>query len=144
VKRIVALALAGFVTIAWTARGEPVSGPELDYLLQCRGCHGATGEGTAGRVPTLVEEPARLLRAPGGRAYLVRVPGVAQAPLDDAALAALLNWMLAAFSPATLPPDFAPYQPAEVARLRATPLADATATRSTLTPYLDQGPNSVN
>ena len=34
-----------------------------------------------------------LLATPAGRAYLVRVPGVAQAPLDDERLAALLNWV---------------------------------------------------
>jgi hypothetical protein len=79
-----------------------------------------------------VEEPARLLAVPGGRDYLVQVPGVAQAPLDDRALSALLNWMLATLSPRTLPPDFVPYQPAEVARLRTRPLLDPTTTRRTL------------
>jgi hypothetical protein len=129
VRRVLLAALAA---LPLPAGGEPVSGPELDYLLQCRGCHGASGEGTAGRVPTLVEEPARLLAVPGGRAYLVQVPGVAQAPIDDRALSALLNWMLATLSPRALPPDFVPYQPAEVARLRARPLLDPTATRREL------------
>ena len=41
---------------------------------------------------------SQLLSAEGGRAYLASVPGVAQAPLGDARLAALLNWVIRAFS----------------------------------------------
>jgi len=118
------------------AHAGPMRGPRLDYVLQCMGCHREDGRGASGRVPSLVDEPGRLLRVPGGRAYLVRVPGVANAPLDDAAVAALLNWMLATFSAGTLPPDFAPYTAAEVTALRATRLADAGAVRRALTAAL--------
>jgi len=54
---------------------------------------------------------------------------VAQAPLDDAALAAVLNWMLHRFDPAHLPADFVPYTAAEVGPLRAKPLIDVDGTR---------------
>ena len=37
---------------------------------------------------------------PGGREYLMRVPGTSQSELDDAQTAALLNWMVREFSPA--------------------------------------------
>jgi mono/diheme cytochrome c family protein len=123
------------------ASAAPMRGPRLDYVLQCMGCHREDGRGAPGRVPSLVDEPGRLLRVPGGRAYLVRVPGVANAPLDDAAVAALLNWMLATFSADTLPADFAPYTADEVTALRATPLADAGAVRRALTAALsDRAP----
>ena len=62
----------------------------------------------------------------------ISVPGVAQAPLDDAALAAVMNWMLARFDAAHLPAGFAPYTAAEVGRLRATPLTDVSGIRARL------------
>jgi hypothetical protein len=62
------------------------------------------------------------LTTPGGREYLVRVPGVSGAPLNDADLAAVLNWMLNQYDEANLPPDFQPYAAEEVARLREAPL----------------------
>jgi len=119
------------------AGAQPISGPRLDYVLQCMGCHLEDGSGAPGRVPTLAGV-GRFLRVPGGRDYLVRVPGVAHAPLDDAALAALLNWMLARFDPAAASaPGFVAFGAAEVARLRAVPLADATAQRRALLAALE-------
>jgi hypothetical protein len=83
-------------------------------------------------VPALAGSLARFTRVAGGRAYLVRVPGVAQAPLDDVALAALLNWVLRRFDPDSLVADFSPYQAAEVGRLRRRPLVDVEAERQRL------------
>jgi cytochrome c553 len=68
--------------------------PQVDYALHCMGCHLDDGRETPGRIPALAGSMGRFLALPEGRAFLVRVPGSAQAPLDDAALAALLNWML--------------------------------------------------
>jgi hypothetical protein len=125
-------ALAAAALLAAGASAEPISGPRLDYVLQCMGCHLEDGSGAPGRVPALAGV-GRFLRVAGGRDYLVRVPGVAHAPLDDAALAALLNWMLARFDPpAAAAPDFVAFGAPEVARLRAVPLADAAAERRAL------------
>jgi len=52
--------------------------------------------------------------------------------LDDARLAAVLNWMLTQFDPQGLPHDFAPYAADEVAALRAAPLIDVKSTRAAL------------
>ena len=60
----------------------------------------------------------------GGRDYLVRVPGAAQAPMTDADLAVVLNYLLARFSSATLADDFKPYTAQEVASYRHDILAD--------------------
>lgn len=125
-----ALLAAALVLAAVPARAA--SGPALDYTLECQGCHRADGAGTPGSVPALRDSVARFLAVPGGREYLVRVPGVAQAPLDDAALAAVLNWMLERFDRAHVPVSFAPYTPEEVGRLRAQPLIDAEAVRKRL------------
>ncbi len=54
----------------------------------------------------------------GGREYLIRVPGVAAAPLPDDSLAVLVNWMLEEFDRENIPGDFTPYTTEEVASLR--------------------------
>ena len=94
----------------------------LAWMLQCQGCHRVDGAGTGDAVPALADQVARFLHVEGGREFLVRVPGVANAPLGDADLSALVNWMLAEFDPDHLPESFTPYAPAEVAALRTRPL----------------------
>lgn len=95
-----------------------------NYLLHCAGCHGLDGRGVPPVVPTLREEPGRIASVPGGRDYLVRVPGVAQAPLSDADLAGVVNYVLTAFSAATLGKDVAPFTAEEVAQYRSRLLAN--------------------
>jgi len=112
--------------------GALAASPAFDYALHCRGCHLEDGSGTPGSVPALAGSVGRFVRVPGGREYLLRVPGVAQSALDDAALAALLNWMLHRFSAAELPPDFVPYTAEEVGRGRRNPLTDVEGARRTL------------
>ena len=99
-----------------------------NYALNCQGCHLADGSGTPGKVPALAGSLGRFLRVPGGREFLVRVPGVAGARLDDASLAALLEWTIARFDPT----EHAPYTAAEVGHLRAQPLVDVTSERRRL------------
>ncbi len=106
--------------------------PRLDYILNCQGCHGADGGGATGAVPDLRGQMATFLRVPGGREYLVRVPGTSQSELNDARIAGLLNWMLQQFSPEQMPPAFSPYSEAEVARVRRPPLTDVAGVRRQL------------
>ena len=94
----------------------------LAWMLQCQGCHRADGTATGDEVPAIAGQVSRFLHVEGGREFLVRGPGVASAPLGDADLAALVNWMLAEFDPGHLPESFTPYQSAEVAALRIRPL----------------------
>lgn len=122
--------LAAAIFAALFAAPAAAYGPETNYALHCQGCHLPDGSGTPGKVPPLAASVAQFLRLPDGRAFLVRVPGVALAPLTDAELATLLNWTLARFDAAGLPPTFAPYDAAEVGRLRAAPLVDVAAERA--------------
>jgi mono/diheme cytochrome c family protein len=122
------VALAG--ALAFVARdvaAERLTPVEQDFLLSCAGCHGIDGKGSA-KVPSLAGLD-RVLRADGGREYLARVPGVAQAPLDDARLARLLNYVLAAFSGTMADP---PYVADEIGRLRRTPYSEPLAVRRAL------------
>ncbi len=133
-----------FAAMSATASDKP-SGVEnigrahVNYMLHCQGCHGPDGAGTAdGVVPTMKNFVGNFLRVPGGREFLVRVPGSANAALTDAALAEVLNWMLWRISPDALPDDFKPYTEAEVAPLRRNPLENVIETRKVLIAKLQE------
>lgn len=98
------------------------------YILHCSGCHRADGRGVPGIAPDL-REIGPLLRTAAGRAYLGRVPGVAQAPVDDEELAGLLNWVLTELAGVAPSPA---YSATEVGLLRADPLRDPVAARRAL------------
>lgn len=69
---------------------------------------------------------------PEGRAFLVQIPGVAQAPLDNAEVAEVLNWILLNFSLEQPPEDFEPCTPEEVGEYRGQRLRETTKTREHL------------
>lgn len=118
------------------ARGEPAAIPRLSraaelFSRNCQGCHGHTGVSVS-EVPRLRGQVGWFLHTPEGRDYVVRVPGVAFAPLSDRDLTETLNWMLAAFSADELPPGWQPYTVAEVARLRRRPVPNITRERAVI------------
>jgi len=117
----------------------PLAGadPRSDYLMHCAGCHLADGSGLPPEVPSLAGPLGRIVSSPAGRDYVARVPGAAQAPLSDEALAAVLNWLLLEFNRATLPVNFQALRPGEVARSRARVLADPLKLRNELWPGAD-------
>jgi len=119
------------LAIGW-AKPSGAERPEILYMLHCQGCHLADGAGSPGSVPDLRDQLGSFLGVPGGREYLVRVPGSASAPIDDAELASLLNWMVVRFGPAEVARDFRRYSGPEVARCRASPLTDVGALRARL------------
>lgn len=113
--------------------------PEIDharaqsnYMLNCQGCHLADGSGLPGSVPSMRGIVGSFLTVPGGRDFLVQVPGSANAPLSDAALAELLNWILTTMSAEQLSPDFQHYTEAEVEKMRQHTLVDVAEVRSNL------------
>ncbi|MFN8644589.1 MAG: cytochrome c [Candidatus Binatia bacterium] len=121
--------------VAVLRAGEAAAGEAADYVMHCRGCHGPDGQGAAGGAPDLRGSIGRFLLVPGGREYLIRVPGTSQSELGDADTAALLNWMVRQFGP--VPADFAPFTTAEVAAHRRPPLSEVRATRAALLAALD-------
>ncbi|MDP6977921.1 MAG: hypothetical protein QF570_04865 [Myxococcota bacterium] len=120
-----------FATVAY---GDDSQGdPRLDYMLQCQGCHGADGgERPSAGVPTLVDLVPRFLGSDEGREFVLRVPGVSQAPLSNEALASLMNWLLETYRSSEAAPQFTRYRASEVARARELGPFDVTATRARL------------
>lgn len=102
------------------------------YVLHCAGCHGFDGAGSrAGQVPDM-RRMGDFLRVPGGREFVVQVPGVLGSGLDDAQVAEVTNWLLATLAAPSRPAGFEPYDAAEVAQARARPLVDVAARRRQL------------
>jgi mono/diheme cytochrome c family protein len=127
-RAIAVLIAALSIASAGLAGGSPA---EL-YTLNCWGCHKPRAEGIPGTVPRLANSMGDFLRVPGGREYLVEVPGVAASALSDAEIAQVLNWLLITFNKAETPPDFKPYTAAEVAKYRPHQLIKITETRDDL------------
>lgn len=112
--------------------------PRVNYELQCMGCHLADGAGESGRVPSVRSTLVRFSMIPEGREFVLRVPGVAQSPLTDADIAAVLNWMARNLSDAPLPAGFRDYDAGEVRALRGRPLAQVSEAREKLLERVDR------
>ena len=106
--------------------------PVVNYQLRCMGCHLADGSGQPGRVPSIRRSLVLFSGFSEGRAYVVRVPGVAQSPLSDDETAALLNWMAKNLSDRKVPAGFIDYSEAEIRGLRGHPLVEVRALRAHL------------
>ena len=131
---IAALALSGSAHAAGQDR------PRLQYLQFCSGCHLPDGSGSpAFGVPSMRGLLGQFLQVPGGREFIVQVPGVMNSALSDADIAALMNWLLPAVSAPTLPAGgFRPYTAQEIGRLRTTRPADVPAARAPLIQKIDR------
>lgn len=112
--------------------------PQINYMLQCMGCHTPDGSGEPGRVPSLKATLAPFAASAAGRRFIVQVPGASQSTLSDAELAQLLNWMIQNLSSAK-PASFARFTAAEVSRYRRTPLVGVQAAREKLMNSLKAG-----
>ncbi|HBK91701.1 MAG TPA: cytochrome C [Parvularcula sp.] len=144
---ILTAAIAALLAEAATAPPLSVRAPgvanearaRMNWMLNCQGCHQADAKGSAAaRTPAMAGEVARFLGVEGGREYLTRVPGVANAGLSDDQLAELLNWTLATFDAAHLPESFTPFSAAELAAGRKAPLvSDAARMRGDLVKKFD-------
>jgi hypothetical protein len=117
--------------LAWPSHAAAAD-PRTDYTLDCMGCHVANGAGVPGKVPDMRNSLVPLSRTAAGRRYLVEVPGVAQAPLSNAELASLLNWMVYHLSAVAVPQRFRAFTAEEVASYRQTPLVEVANLRQRL------------
>ena len=132
--RAIAALLAALA--AWAPAVRADLSARSNYMIHCQGCHLSDGTGHEPDVPSLAQL-GRFVALDAGRRYLTQVPGASQAPISDRELAAVLNWVLATFSPASLPPDFPNYTESEVARHRHNSPLDILASRRALLDALD-------
>lgn len=102
------------------------------YILHCAGCHGMDGRGVSqAQVPDL-RAMADFLKVPGGREFLIKVPGVMGSALSDAEIAEVTNWMLIDGIGRSPPGRFQPYTEKEVREARRSPLVDVMQSRQAL------------
>ncbi|WP_415774629.1 c-type cytochrome [Paraburkholderia sp. J11-2] len=118
----------GAVSVA--SRSWPLA--QQHWIQNCMGCHTASGGGITGKVPPLAHSLGYFERVPGGREYVMRVPGASNSALSDQQLADVLNWLLTTMNSEALPPDFKPYTAAEVAQHRRPAYADVAPRRAAL------------
>jgi mono/diheme cytochrome c family protein len=105
----------------------------FNYMQHCMGCHLPDGSGAPNKgIPSMRDMLGRFLAVPGGRAFIVQVPGVMNSALQDQDIAGLMNWLLPQVSLNTLPTGTAPYTGAEIAALRANRPVDIPAARQLL------------
>jgi mono/diheme cytochrome c family protein len=127
--RVLPGCLLGCLLVVTNAQADPARARQ-NYLLHCMGCHGETGVGLEGKVPSMHDTLAMLSRTPQGRYYVLRVPGVTQSTLSDDDLAEVLNWSLHEFSDAATPQNVPNFTAAEIATARRQPLLDVAASRA--------------
>jgi len=108
------------------------SAAQVNYMLNCMGCHLPDGSGAAGKVPSVADSLVTLSSSAPGRRFLVQVPGASQSPLTDLELAQVLNWMVRNLSARAVPADFMDFTAAEVASYRRPPLVKVRETRASL------------
>jgi hypothetical protein len=131
--------LIGWAACAVCCQAAAAYEPQINYMLQCMGCHTPDGSGEPGRVPSLRSTLAPFAASAAGRRFIVQVPGASQSKLSDAELAQLLNWMIENLSSAP-PASFARFTAAEVSSYRGTPLVGVEAAREKLLRALEAPP----
>ncbi|RQS25271.1 cytochrome c [Burkholderia sp. Bp8992] len=129
------LAGAAAVAVASPAHADGAADAALarqHWVLNCMGCHTATGGGIPGKVPPLANSLGYFTHLPAGREYVMRVPGASNSALSDRELADVLNWVLTTMNRDALPRDFTPYTAAEIAAHRRPAFSDVATMRAGL------------
>lgn len=103
--------------------------PKNHYMIHCMGCHLSDGSGLPPEVPTFDNKLTILAASDKGRGYLVAVPGASQSPINDAALAGVLNWILFTYSD---DPEHRLFLESEISHYRDKPLPSPARLRDEL------------
>ncbi len=91
----------------------------LNYLENCAGCHGVNGSTAPAQLPELRGRVGWFMCTPEARAYLLRLPNVAQSRIkDDGELADMMNFVVFVLGEGSAPVGTRPFTAGEVARER--------------------------
>ena len=97
---------------------DAVAGPapqmspaQSHYLEGCGGCHGIQGTSSKQDIPQLRGLVGRYLCTTAGREYLVRLPNVAFADMDDELLAQVMNFVVFRLGDGSAPANAVAYSP---------------------------------
>jgi mono/diheme cytochrome c family protein len=108
------------------------SSARSQYMLSCAGCHGFDGAGSKRSAVPDMRRLGLFLRVPGGREFIVKVPGVMGSGLSDEQVAEVTNWVLSGMARASVPAATPPYTAEEIRRARAGTPVDVMKARSEL------------
>jgi len=128
-------------TLLFICTAVQAKDPKFIFMMECQGCHLTDGRSGVNSVPAMKEEVAKFLTVPGGREFLAQVPGVSRAPLSDAEITAVLNWLLNEFGPRDIASQYPAYTVEEVKRLRQTPLTEVKQHRAALIQQIQASQN---
>jgi hypothetical protein len=104
-------------------RNAVVLGPaQTKFILRCGGCHGTLGQSPPLSVPQLRGVAGWFLCTPQAREYVIRLPNVSRAQLNDADLAEVMNFVTFGLGEHSAPPTAVRFTAAEVAAIRTRPL----------------------
>jgi hypothetical protein len=101
---------------------EPLPWGQAHYYEGCGGCHGLNGVSARREVPVLRDSVGAFLCSAEGRDYIVRLPNVAFAYMDDRTLAETMNFVVFELGRDSVPAGARRYTAEEVGRLRRLPL----------------------
>ncbi len=105
----------------------------IDYIENCAGCHGVTGDTVPAHLPELAGRIGWFMCTPEARAYLLRLPNVAHSRItDNAELADLMNYVVFVLGKGTAPAGTPPFTADEVTRNRKLALTNANLTAERL------------
>ncbi len=95
---------------------------QIHYTEGCGGCHGLLGRSSRKDVPQIEGEVGYYLCTQEGREYIVQLPNVAFANMNDVELAQAMNFTVFSLGGASVPAGAKTFTPDEVGRLRQFPL----------------------
>src|ERR1700712_142950 len=77
-----------------TLPARALSVGQVQYSQNCGGCHGLMGLSASESIPVLSDHVGTFLCTQEGRDYIVRLPNVAFANMNDEELASAMNFMV--------------------------------------------------
>jgi len=101
---------------------KPLPWGQAHYYEGCGGCHGLDGISARREIPVLRDSVGAFLCSAEGRRYIVRLPNVAFANMDDRTLAETMNFVVFELGRSSAPAGARPYTAEEVGSLRRMPL----------------------